>query len=59
MKARLRITDWSGKRTSHPLHPESKLVFRPAGQNGKQEILWMHVESLRLGWKDHSYYDER
>jgi hypothetical protein len=56
LKARLRITDWSGKRKVFPLHPEAKLVFRPAGQNGKEEISWLHVESLRLGWKDQSYY---
>lgn len=58
-KAKLRVTDWSGKRTDYPLHPEAKLVFRPAGQNEKEEIAWLHVESLQLGWKDQSYYDER
>lgn len=55
-KAKLRVTDWSGKRTVYPLHPEAKLVFRPAGQNEKEEIAWMHVETLQLGWKDQSYY---
>lgn len=59
LKAKLRVTDWSGKRTVYPLHPEAKLVFRPAGQDQKEEIAWLHVESLQLGWKDHSYYDER
>lgn len=59
LSARLRITDWSGKRKVYPLHPDAKLVFRPAGQNGKEEISWLHVESLWLGWKDQSYYDER
>jgi len=58
-KAKLRVTDWSGTRTVYPLHPEAKLVFRPAGQNEKEEIAWLHVESLQLGWKDQSYYDER
>ncbi|HET9241651.1 MAG TPA: nuclease-related domain-containing protein [Oligoflexus sp.] len=58
-KAKLHVTDWSGKRTMYPLHPEAKLVFRPAGQNEKEEIAWLHVESLQLGWKDQSYYDER
>jgi hypothetical protein len=59
LKAKLCVTDWAGKRTVYPLHPEAKLVFRPAGQNEKEEIAWLHVESLQLGWKDHSYYDER
>lgn len=58
LKARLRITDWSGRRKVYPLHPEAKLVFRPAGQNEKEEFSWLHVESLQLGWKDHSYYNE-
>lgn len=59
LKARLHVTDWSGKRKVYPLHPDAKLVFRPAGQNGKEEISWLHVESLQLGWKDHSYYDDK
>ncbi|HYX34413.1 MAG TPA: nuclease-related domain-containing protein [Oligoflexus sp.] len=59
LKARLRVTDWAGRRKVYLLHPDAKLVFRPAGQNEKEEISWVHVESLQLGWKDHSYYNER
>ncbi len=58
-KARLHITDWTGKRKVYPLHPEARLVFRPAGQNVKEEYSWLHVESLQLGWKDQSYYNEK
>ncbi len=58
-KARLHVTDWSGKRNVYPLHPDARLVFRPAGQNVKEEISWLHVESLQLGWKDQSYYNEK
>ncbi|WP_176736606.1 nuclease-related domain-containing protein [Oligoflexus tunisiensis] len=59
LKARLQVTDWSGQRRVYPLHPEAKLVFRPAGQNERTEVAWLHVESLQLGWKDQSYYNER
>jgi hypothetical protein len=59
LKPRLQVTDWSGQRQVYPLHPEAKLVFRPAGQNERTEVAWLHVESLQLGWKDQSYYNER
>jgi hypothetical protein len=59
LRAQLRVTDWAGKRTTYPLAPDAKLVFCHAGQNVKEEVSWLHVESLDLGWKDHSYYEDR
>ena len=55
--ARLRVRDWSGQKRSLPLHPEAKIVFQPAGHADKEEISVLDVKTLRLGWKDHSYYD--
>lgn len=59
LRAKVQLRDWSGKSSSYPLHPEARLMFRAAGQSDQKEILWLHIESLQLGWKDSSSYDPR
>lgn len=56
LPARIQVRDWAGSGTSYPLHPKSRIIVRLAGQNEIQEFSCLHVESLRLGWKDDSYY---
>ncbi|MGE0174973.1 MAG: nuclease-related domain-containing protein [Oligoflexales bacterium] len=55
LKPKLRIKDWAGKKKSYPLDPDAKMIFQLAGQAQKEEIPFVHVEALDLGWKDFPY----
>jgi hypothetical protein len=56
-KPKLRVKDWAGKKKTYPLDLEAKVIFRLAGQGVIEEIPWVHVETLQLGWKDQSFYN--
>jgi hypothetical protein len=54
---RLRILDWQNKVSYWAIDPYSKLTMSLAGKNKKIELMLLNVRTLKLGWKDQSYYD--
>ncbi|SMF28480.1 nuclease-related domain-containing protein [Pseudobacteriovorax antillogorgiicola] len=53
----MKFKDWDGNVSSVSFAPQAKLILRHAGQQRDEEIDLIHIDTIKLGWKNQRYYD--